>query len=293
MNTCWECGKEMQEGMTEFTDEVNGEKIAFKTQGLFCDCGYKTVASYQMKEYDVNLADVYRKKHGLLTTEEIKWYRTLLKMTQKQFADLLGVHVQSVKRWENGHVQDIAMDNLIRLQIKNLFGNSSDIPEPVLLESDENFEREDITAKDVADYIIYFYNQCGEGITHIKLQKLLYYVQAWFMAFYDKPLYKETFEAWQFGPVCNAVYHNFKDFGTNHILYEIDQEKIQLPLKVRDFVVSVIYTYAKYSACSLVEKTHNELPWKKAWQRYNGCPIENENIIDYYKEKLKYLKKEY
>ena len=117
--TCWECGMEMKEGVWEFEDEVNGEEFKVKTKGIKCEgCGYQTVASSQMDSYNIAFADAYRKKHELLTTEELLHYRNeVLKMSQQAFADYIGVHVQSVKKWEHGCVQKESTDRNIRNKV--------------------------------------------------------------------------------------------------------------------------------------------------------------------------------
>lgn len=121
MHTCFDCGREMKREILEFTDEVNNEKITFKTKGFICECGRKTIEAPQMEAYDIALADAYRKKNGLLTTDEIKGFRRRLGISQQVFADFLGVSVRSIKRWEHGCVQDRAMDNLMRLNLKEHF----------------------------------------------------------------------------------------------------------------------------------------------------------------------------
>jgi DNA-binding transcriptional regulator YiaG len=69
-----------------------------------------------MPEYMRKLADAYRTKHKLLTSDEIVASRKTLGMTQRQFADYLSVGEASIKRWELGQIQDPAMDKLIRLK---------------------------------------------------------------------------------------------------------------------------------------------------------------------------------
>ncbi|MCD4786582.1 MAG: helix-turn-helix domain-containing protein [Candidatus Eremiobacteraeota bacterium] len=110
----------MEEKNTEFTHKTKGESVTFKTKGLVCKCGYKTVARSQMNTYNITMADAYRKKHNLLTTKEILGFRHSLDMSQQQFADLLGVHVQTIKRWEHGVIQEKAMDKLVRLTMKEV-----------------------------------------------------------------------------------------------------------------------------------------------------------------------------
>lgn len=58
--------------------------------------------------------NAYRKKHGLLQPREIVSRRQDMGLTQKEFAERLGVGVASIKRWEKGLVQDKSSDNLIR-----------------------------------------------------------------------------------------------------------------------------------------------------------------------------------
>ena len=58
------------------------------------------------------------------------------------------------------------------------------------------------------------------GLTscNLKLQKLVYYAQAWHLALRDVPLFEEDFEAWVHGPVIPALYQEYKKFGWRPIL---------------------------------------------------------------------------
>ena len=56
-----------------------------------------------------------------------------------------------------------------------------------------------------------------EPMVHRKLQKLCYYAQAWHLAFTDKKLFANDFEAWAHGPVCRALWSELKDYGFNNI----------------------------------------------------------------------------
>ncbi|MGR5987198.1 Panacea domain-containing protein [Bacillus sanguinis] len=61
------------------------------------------------------------------------------------------------------------------------------------------------------------------SITHLKLQKLAYYAQAWHLALngIDQPLFKDKIEAWVHGPVCPSLYSVFKGAGR----FEIQPEE--------------------------------------------------------------------
>jgi len=51
------------------------------------------------------------------------------------------------------------------------------------------------------------------NLTPMKLQKLMYYAQAWHLKTFNEPLLDDNFVRWQYGPVVPAVYHEFKAFG--------------------------------------------------------------------------------
>jgi putative zinc finger/helix-turn-helix YgiT family protein len=116
--TCIQCRKfELEEKSVGMSAEVKGEPVLVENiSGWVCPgCGYKTLHSSVMPEYMRLAADAYRRKHSLLTSDEIRERRDLIHQTQDQFARYLGVGIASVKRWELGQVQDRAMDKLIRL----------------------------------------------------------------------------------------------------------------------------------------------------------------------------------
>ena len=79
-------------------------------------------------------------------------------------------------------------------------------------------------AEQVADYFINLANQqvidergTVEGITNLKLQKILYFAQAAHLAVHEKPLFKEDIEAWKFGPVIPSVYRKYKKYTNTAI----------------------------------------------------------------------------
>lgn len=58
-------------------------------------------------------------------------------------------------------------------------------------------------AEDIANYFINLSleqkidDDLPEGITHLKLQKILYFAQAAYLSLYDKPLFEEEIYAWK------------------------------------------------------------------------------------------------
>lgn len=74
-----------------------------------------------------------------------------------------------------------------------------------------------ITPAHIANCFLFWAWQEGKEITPMKLIKLVYIAYGWYLAFYNKRLFRERFEAWDYGPVCPPIYHEFKRFGRNSI----------------------------------------------------------------------------
>lgn len=127
-----------------------------------------------------------------------------------------------------------------------------------------------LTVFDVAKYFLQKSNPNSErSITHLKLQKLVYYAQAWHLAIKGKALFNEKIEAWIHGPVTPELYNSYKIYGFNVIdppkLPKVDLDKPQ-----RDLVDEVWQIYGGLSGRVLETLTHQEDPWIKA--RGNASP---------------------
>lgn len=97
--------------------EFKGEVFKVETPAFACTkCGWLTLDTDTTDELRRRTADAYRKKHALLTSDEIRAYRQALGMNQKNFAAFVGVGEASVKRWETWLVQEKSSDELMRLK---------------------------------------------------------------------------------------------------------------------------------------------------------------------------------
>ena len=70
---------------------------------------------------------------------------------------------------------------------------------------------------DLGHIVTHYVNQKGDTVSHKKLQKLLYYVEAWHLVNFKTPILEENFEAWVHGPVVPELYHKLKEFGFNNL----------------------------------------------------------------------------
>lgn len=149
----------------------------------------------------------------------------------------------------------------------------------------------------VANFILDFCESRGREITNLALQKLVYFCHVWSLIELHRPLVKHQFEAWQYGPVLQYLYREFKAFdnkpiqgrateidpatGARSIVkYAFEPETDQLLGRIVDF-------YSRLSAGHLVDLSHAKgSPWDEAWNHQGsvnpGMKIGDDRIIAYY-----------
>lgn len=157
-------------------------------------------------------------------------------------------------------------------------------------------ELSQVSALDLADYILEHHGP----MSHLKLQKLLYYCDAYHLAYFDAPVVHETFEAWVHGPVCVEVYHELKGHSVLYSDISFDSSagkkpteyiKQELSSKQIEVVDDVLNTLITWKDSELESSTHNEAPWIEARKGLSPSQKSN-NIIskvlmtDFYKSEI-------
>jgi len=117
---------------------------------------------------------------------------------------------------------------------------------------------------DVAKYIL----EKQGPMTTMKLQKLVYYSQAWSLVWDEKRLFNEGIEAWASGPVVRELYDEHKGEFLISVLGKgsIDNLKTE----ERETIDAVLQTYGDKPAQWLSDLTHMEKPWNDARE---GIPV--------------------
>lgn len=157
-------------------------------------------------------------------------------------------------------------------------------------------------AQDVARYIINYSNDQNYGVSNLKLQKLLYFVQAFFLINTKEkcPCFSNLIEAWDFGPVVPDVYHEYKQYGSTDIpkinsffifnsenpwsVSTVDYDNSIIDGSDKKLINEVVNHFANYSATDLVAITHQQAPWKNAYKPYQNNIITNEAISEYFSD---------
>lgn len=153
------------------------------------------------------------------------------------------------------------------------------------------------SALDVARFVINYSNEKDYGISNLKLQKILYFIQAGFLLSLkgQKPCFNDCIEAWDFGPVVPEVYQEFKQYGSGSIPtvdsyikfvgWDVQREKFDDSVINDDdkqLIKRIVDKFACYSATDLVKLTHNQAPWINAYCPNENNEITNEAIMEYF-----------
>lgn len=122
-----------------------------------------------------------------------------------------------------------------------------------------------------------------ELISNMKLQKLLYYMQGFHLAYFDTPLFEENIEAWIYGPVVPRIYDLYKDYGKEGLNPEPDV--IILKDEEETLFDEVYNVYGEYSAIGLMNLTHQESPWKNT-STGMGNVISQDKMKEFFKTRI-------
>ncbi|MFH0702159.1 MAG: type II toxin-antitoxin system antitoxin SocA domain-containing protein [bacterium] len=126
-------------------------------------------------------------------------------------------------------------------------------------------------------------------ITNMKLQKLLYYAQGWYLALTGgESLFEEDFKRWNFGPVCPEVYNKFKKYKAGPIDCIYKGEPVVDDQDIKRFLEKIWDMYGKYTGGQLSILSHNESPWIET-EEYET--ISKDKIELYYCRKIRKYEK--
>lgn len=119
------------------------------------------------------------------------------------------------------------------------------------------------TSFDVAKYIL---EKTGE-ITAMKLQKLMYYSQAWSLVWDEEVLFDSPIEAWANGPVVRELYTEHRGkFKVNSDSFA-EGSSLNLTQKQKETIDGVLDFYGDKTAQWLSDLAHMEYPWRNSRER--------------------------
>ena len=126
------------------------------------------------------------------------------------------------------------------------------------------------SAHDVAKYIL----EKRGAMSAMKLEKLVYYSQAWSLVWDEAPLFGEEIEAWANGPVVRELYDKHR--GQYSVSVWPTGDIASLSDNQKDTIDIVLDFYGGFNAQQLSDLTHRESPWREARRNVpEGEPCDN------------------
>lgn len=150
---------------------------------------------------------------------------------------------------------------------------------------------ETLSDREIANYFIWLASQFDVEINAYKLQKLVYYAQAWHLAIYGTPLFNADFQAWVHGPVIPDLLEKYQSqFSWEPIVERIERPK--LSEEIGEFLEEVADAYLEYDDETLERMICGEMPWLEArgnLPRDESCHgiISQESMKQYYSTRVK------
>ena len=143
-------------------------------------------------------------------------------------------------------------------------------------------------ARHVANEFIRLANEHGRSLTHLEIQKLVYFAHARMLSLHKEPLISGAFQAWRYGPVVRQLYTALKDNGANQVREPIPAgPPPQFTRRARDIIAWSFNRYSHLSGIELSKLTHApEAPWYQTLllmaETVSSPVIPNELIEQYY-----------
>ena len=186
---------------------------------------------------------------------------------KRSFASFLNVKELNVNKYPRTNNLPI---NLELSQFRCIFA-----PDNSLKQQDMAYNALDIAKKIVCRTDV----EHGDSLTNLKLQKLLYFMQGFHLAFFGVPFFNEPIEAWTYGPVVPVVFQEFKKFKKRDISPDSYSDNLVLTADEQQMFDMVYQEYNQFSAVTLMNMTHTEGPWKN---HDIGDEISNEEMRDFF-----------
>lgn len=290
---CEKCNNLVEYEIKEINDniEIKGKKYNYKRLIGYCKkCG-EEISSNEINDENLNRIDkVYRNEENIITTEEINKILNKYKIGKKPLSKLLGWGEVTLIRYLNGDVpskiyseqlykilnNEEYMNKLIE-ENKNLITKRAynNVKDAINKLEDTKSETSIYTEIELAaEYII----AIGKEITPLALQKILYYAQGFYKAFFGKFLFEDDCQAWVHGPVYVNIYEKYKEFKSANIIIDIDYDIEDIIVdEKREILNAVVKYFGYYNGKALEKMSHYETPWINA--RKGLLPSENSNNI--------------
>lgn len=248
---------------------LDGKEYYYSGAEALCEVCGKPVYVGEIETSNFGkLYAAYREANGIIPLEAVREIPAKYAIGKRPLSIVLGWGEQTFSRYCEGAVPTRQYSDVLKrieqspkYYLDLLEANKSNITETayekskkavlqLLLACGANIDK-------VAEYIV----SRGGDITPLALQKLLYYVQGFYFAFFGSFLFAEDCEAWAHGPVYRNIYFKYKDYSYNPIDEPAVYSKAAFSTTEKAVIDSVAENLGCYSGTLLEKFTHMETPW--------------------------------
>lgn len=265
--------------------KLKGKEYLYEGKVAYCTKCKEEVYVAELNDYNLErLYEVYRNENNIVSLSIIKSIPEKYNIGKRPLSNLLGWGELTFSRYCDGDMPTKQYSDVLQKiydnpayflevlnenkdRISNIAYHKSKAATEALLISDSKIEL-------AADYLI---DLC-QDITHLALQKALYYVQGFYFAFYGSYIFAEECEAWRYGPVYRTVYDKYKNYRFDIIENELKAHDEALSFAEKEILESVAKFFCCYSGTTLRDFTHSEAPWMIARGDLDGHE-NSQNII--------------
>ena len=144
------------------------------------------------------------------------------------------------------------------------------------------------SARIAANEFIRLAKEDGRLFTPLQLIKLVYIAHGWMLGIYGRPLIHDRIEAWQYGPVIPALYHDIKNYRSSFVQEPIPTSYWRTPeidKEEKELIGGVFRSYGRLNGVQLSALTHKPgTPWHDTWvPGSRGLTISNDLIAEHYR----------
>ena len=283
---------------------VKGIEISYIERSAHCStCGEEIYVPEVNDENVISREEAYRHSAQLITESEINEILEKYNIGAGPLAKIMGLGEVTINRYVGGQTPSKENSDLLlevhsshRKLEEYLENNKEKISQVAYKKCREALDKiREINGADKIDVVTRYLLSKSEDITHMALQKLLYYTQSFFYAFYGEEIFTTPCEAWLHGPVFPDVYNKYKDYSNLSISKPtliFDVNSTELTEKEMSFLDAIVSVFGQYSASTLRNFTHKEKPWKEArgtLEENDRCSNElsRGSIHDYFENAVK------
>jgi len=272
---CPECRQDVRFSVREKPDsaELKGEVFEVISKTAYCDdCGTEVYVPEIEDENLRSLYDAYRHKHSIISLDDIRAIPEKYNIGKRPLSLLLGWGEQTFSRYYDGDMPSNQYSEKLKQVLTDPDYYLSLLESgKVNLKSEKAYEKSKAATESPLDILVsresqldlvvdYLLSQC-QDITHLSLQKALYYVQGFYYAFFGSFLFKEECEAWIHGPVYRDIYKQYSGYCYSPINSAPEPDVSSMPAEEKALLDSVVKHICCYSGKTLESFTHVETPW--------------------------------